>query len=543
MKRKNFLVLMGMAAVLTLTACGNSSDSGNDSAETEAVTEAETAAVEADTEEETEAAEADTEEETEAVEADTEEESEEADVEEETSEETEEESAEADTEEESNEEESEEESAESDTEEESSEEETEEGVTIGDDDTVTNLDTDETETEEETEAVRPTYTASDYVVLGEYTGLTVEVAVEEITDEDVLEEAELMISYSDAVETLTEGTVEDGDTVDITYVGTIDGEEFDGGSGDYELEIGSGTFIEGFEEGLIGVEVGETVDLDLTFPEDYYYTDLAGVDVVFTVTVNGIQSVPELSDEVVEIASDGEYTDVDSYLAYIREYLEEDAEYYYESDVQEAIYAAVAAGCEVEDYPQDLVDYCMAEAISYYEYYAELFGMEYEDFIEAYFGSVETFEEELEAAVKDSVKEELILMAIAEAEELDLTDEEYEEGLEQYAEDYGYDSGEDIEAEYGETEMRRYILLDKVFEFLVENNTVEQVSESETESESESETEEETDAADDAEEAQTDAADDAEEETEADTAADEETEAESTPEETEELTESETDAD
>ncbi|MCD7841777.1 MAG: trigger factor, partial [Lachnospiraceae bacterium] len=482
---------------------------------------------EADTEEETEAAaetEADTEEETEAEE----------DTEEDAAEETEEESAE---------EESEEETAESDTEEEPSEEDTEEGVTIGDVDTVTDLDTDETETEEETEAVRPTYTASDYVVLGEYTGLTVEVEIEEVTDEDVLEEAEMMISYSDAVETLTEGTVEDGDTVDITYVGTIDGEEFDGGSGDYELEIGSGTFIEGFEEGLIGVEVGETVDLDLTFPEDYYYTDLAGVDVVFTVTVNGIQSVPELSDEVVEIASDGEYTDVDSYLAYIREYLEEDAEYYYESDVQEAIYAAVAAGCEVEDYPQDLVDYSMDEAIAYYEYYAALFSMEYEDFIETYFGSVETFEEELEAAVKDSVKEELILMAIAEAEDLDLTDEEYETGLEQYAEDYGYDSGEDIEAEYGETEMRRYILLDKVFEFLVENNTVEQVTEAETESESGTETEEETDAADDAEDAETDAADDAEEETEADTAADEETEEESASEETEELTESETDAD
>ncbi|MCC8050722.1 MAG: trigger factor [Clostridiales bacterium] len=510
MKRKNFLVLMGMAAVLTLTACGNSSDSGSDSAETEAVTEA---ATEAGTEAVSEAAEDDTEEESAAAE-------------------TEAETVEAESGEAS-------EPAETESEEESAaEDETEEGVTIGEDDTVTDLDTGETETEteEETEAVRPTYTASDYVTLGEYTGLTVQVEVTEITDEDVLAEAQEMISYSDAVETLTEGTVQEGDTVDITYVGKMDGEEFDGGSGDYELEIGSGTFIEGFEEGLIGVEVGDTVDLELTFPEDYY-EELAGQDVVFTVTVNGILSVPELSDEVVEIASDGEYTDVDSYLAYIREYLEEDAEYYYESDVQEAVYTAVAAGCEIEDYPQDLVDYSMDEAIAYYEYYAELFSMEYEDFIEAYFGSVETFETELEEAVKDSVKEELILMAIAETEELDLTDEEYADGLEEYASDYGYDSGEDIEAEYGETEMRRYILLDKVFDFLVENNTVEDIVEEETETETETDTD--TDAADEAEDA-----DAAEEDTEgADSEADtEEAEigAESELTETEALTDAET---
>ncbi|MCC8137224.1 MAG: trigger factor [Clostridiales bacterium] len=437
MKRKNFLVLMGMAAMLTFTVCGNSSEASETEAETEALSEA--------AEDETEA-----------------------------------------------------------------------------------------ETEEAAEAVRPTYTASDYVVLGEYTGLTVQVEVTEVTDEDVLAEAQDMISYSDAVETLTEGTVQEGDTVDISYVGKMDGEEFDGGSGDYELEIGSGTFIDGFEEGLIGVEVGETVDLELTFPEDYY-EELAGQDVVFTVTVNGILYVPELSDEVVEIATDGEYTDVDSYLAYIREYLEEDADYYYESDVQEAIYAAVAAGSEITEYPQDLVDYSMDEAISYYEYYAALFSMEYEDFIEAYFGSVETFETELEEAVKDGVKQELVLMAIAETEELDLTDEEYEAGLEQYASDYGYDSGEDMEAEYGETEMRRYILLDKVFEFLVENNTVEQITETETETETESDTDAE--AADDTE----DVSDEETEEAVSDTdAQDEETEAESDLTETEALTDEET---
>ncbi|MCD8023720.1 MAG: trigger factor [Lachnospiraceae bacterium] len=355
----------------------------------------------------------------------------------------------------------------------------EEGVTIIEDAE------DEVETEAETEAVRPTYTALDYVTLGEYKGLTIQVDPVEVTDEDVLAEAEDLISYSDAVELLTEGTVQEGDVVDITYVGTMDGEEFDGGSGDYELEIGSGTFIDGFEEGLIGVEVGETVELELTFPEDYYYTDLAGQPVVFTVTVNGIQSIPELTDEVVETATGGEYTDVDSFLAYIREYLEEDADYEYLYYVQEALYTALAAGSEVSGYPQDLVDYCVDDAIAYYELVAYYYGMEYSELIEYYFGSEEYFLELLDAAVKESLQQEMLLMAVAETEGMELSDEEYEEGLAQYAEDYGYDSGEEMEADYGETEMRRYILLDKVYAFLQENAVIEETPETEMETETE----------------------------------------------------------
>ncbi len=335
----------------------------------------------------------------------------------------------------------------------------------------------------EPSVVRPTYTALDYVVLGQYTELTVEVEKARITDNDVLTEAEDMFIKTDVVETLTEGVVQEGDTVDISYVGTMNGEEFDGGSGNYDLKIGSGAFIDGFEEGLIGTEVGETIELNLTFPADYYFEDLAGQDVVFTVTVNGILYVPEITDEVVEIATNGEYTSTDSYLAYIRGYLEEDIE----DEVHEAVYEAVAAGCEIEELPQELIDYSMNEAIAYYEYYAELLSMEYEDFIESYFGSIEEFETDLEDTVKDSVEEELILMAIAETEKLNLTDKEYKEGLEKYASENGYDSGEDIEIEYGETEMQRYILLDKVYDFLVENNTIEQIADAENETDIRSE--------------------------------------------------------
>ena len=109
---------------------------------------------------------------------------------------------------------------------------------------------------------------------------------------------------SETNQTLTEGTVEDGDTVNIDYVGKLDGEEFDGGSAEgYDLEIGSCTFIDGFEDGLIGHEIGEKVTLDLTFPDPYPNNpDLAGKPVVFDVTINAIKEsqTPELNDEFVE---------------------------------------------------------------------------------------------------------------------------------------------------------------------------------------------------------------------------------------------------
>ena len=122
------------------------------------------------------------------------------------------------------------------------------------------------------------------VTLGDYKKLTLEKKVEQVTDDDVQTAimAETAVTMDDP-----DATVQKGDTADIAYVGKVDGKEFDGGSSDsYNLVIGSGTFIDGFEDGVIGMKTGETKDLNLKFPDSYQSTDLAGKDVVFTVTVN-----------------------------------------------------------------------------------------------------------------------------------------------------------------------------------------------------------------------------------------------------------------
>lgn len=350
----------------------------------------------------------------------------------------------------------------------------------------------ETEGTEETEAVaeRPEYTALDHVTLGEYKGLNVQLNLS-VSEEEVDEELSYYIKIADAMETVTEGTVEDGDTANIDYEGKLNGEAFDGGTAkDYNLEIGSGSFIDGFEEGLIGVAIGETVDLNLTFPENYFSSDLAGKEVVFTVTVNEVQRMPEVTDDLINTITEGEYTDVESYKAYIRSYLEADAESQSDSMIKSDLLTQIANTCEITSYPEEMVNYGVSQMEAAYKEYAESFEMEYEDFLSMYFGmTLEEFQEEALLAVQQNLQQELYLKAIAETEGIEITEDEYAEGCEEYAALYGLESGEELVETYGEDVVRISILQEKVLDYLVDNAVVEVVGEAETEAVTESETE------------------------------------------------------
>ena len=164
-----------------------------------------------------------------------------------------------------------------------------------------------------------------YVTLGEYKGLAVSVDTVEV-DEDEWDTLVNNVYYGNITAEnggIMDRAVETGDTVNIDYEGTKDGVAFDGGTAQgYDLTIGSGTFIPGFEDGLVGVKIGDTVDLPLTFPENYT-EELAGKDVVFTVTVNSVKRMPELTDDLVNQITDGEYTDVASNKESVRKDLED----------------------------------------------------------------------------------------------------------------------------------------------------------------------------------------------------------------------------
>lgn len=343
---------------------------------------------------------------------------------------------------------------------------------------------------EETEAVleRPDYNALDYVTLGEYKGLTVQDQPVEVTEEQIDSEVEYYIQLADALESVTEGTVEEGDTANIDYEGKLNGEAFDGGTAKgYDLIIGSDSFIDGFEDGLIGVAVGETVDLPLTFPENYGNEELAGQDVVFTVTVNEIKRMPEVTDELISTITDGEYADVASYREYIRGYLTDSMETQREYQLKLDLLTQVANNSEIKEYPQEMVDYGMSNMDSYYRSMAEQYSMEFADFLEAYMGMTEEeFQEQATDAVQQNLQQELYLKAIAEAEGLEVTDEEMAEQGAEYAAQYGYETVEELIAAYGESTVRISIMQDKVLDFLLENAVI---TEAETEAATEAVTE------------------------------------------------------
>ena len=548
MKRKAVAALLACVA-LAATGCGSSekeTEKATEKVTTEAATEAATteAASETETESESEAAttEAESESESEAATTEAESESEEAaelktgkaaaesetESESETASETETESesetaSETETESESEtasetETESESETA-SETETESESENASETETGSEAESETGS---EEESETETEfnvADIPEYDASEYVTLGEYKDLTVEVTPVEVTDEQVMDKI-----ASETKQTLTEGTVESGDTVNIDYVGKIDGEEFDGGSAEgYDLEIGSCTFIDGFEDGIIGMQVGDTKDLELKFPEDYHSTDLAGKDVVFTVTVNSISRVPELTDEVADSVVEG--MTAEAYQESVRQDLEDQAKESQKTEAEQKLLQAVYENATIDGYPEENLQYTIKRAKDYYEWLASMYGMSLDDYLKNYGMTQDEFNEQIQPVAEEALGEEMTLLAIAKEENIEVSDEEYEAGLARYAEAQGMDDPSKLEEAYGENYIKNSLLQEKVLEFLYENATIEEVAETESESESESETEAASEVASE-EETETETTSETETESESETASETETESE-----------------
>ena len=538
MKRKAVAALLACVA-LAATGCGSSekeTEKATEKVTTEAATEAATteAASETETESESEAAtteaESESESESEAATTEAESESEEA-----AELKTGKAAAESETESESEtasetETESESETA-SETETESESETASETETESESETASETETgseaeSETGSEEESEtetefnvADIPEYDASEYVTLGEYKDLTVEVTPVEVTDDQVMDKI-----ASETKQTLTEGTVESGDTVNIDYVGKIDGEEFDGGSAEgYDLEIGSCTFIDGFEDGIIGMQVGDTKDLELKFPEDYHSTDLAGKDVVFTVTVNSISRVPELTDEVADSVVEG--MTAEAYQESVRQDLEDQAKESQKTEAEQKLLQEVYENATIDGYPEENLQYTIKRAKDYYEWLASMYGMSLDDYLKNYGMTQDEFNEQIQPVAEEALGEEMTLLAIAKEENIEVSDEEYEAGLARYAEAQGMDDPSKLEEAYGENYIKNSLLQEKVLDFLYENATIEEVAETEAESESESETEAASEVASE-EETETETTSETETESESETASETETESE-----------------
>lgn len=336
--------------------------------------------------------------------------------------------------------------------------------------------------------------AEKLVKLGDYKKLEVEVDKSyEITDDSVKENIEnYFLSAPIYTENKDKTTVEEGDVANIDYKGTKDGEEFQGGTAEgYNLEIGSGTFIEGFEEGLVGKKVGEEVDLNLTFPEDYSTEDLAGQDVVFHVTINSIQdkSYPTydtLSDDYVKENYNSYYgvSTVEELKKYVNDFLESNLQ----SALSQVLTDKLKEVCEVSDIPEELTKERTEELKKYYKGLAKSQDLEFEDFLSNNYGMTEDdFNEQIEELMPDYIQSDLIWEAVATKEGIKAEGKSYEKFISEMMENLSFDSEKEMFEVYPETMVKRMYVEQEAKEKVADSAKIKYVETEEIEDTTETE--------------------------------------------------------
>lgn len=306
-----------------------------------------------------------------------------------------------------------------------------------------------------------------YITIGEYKGIQLDKTVAEITEEEV--DAQISNDLKNKAEEVTDknGTVENGDLVTINFVGTKDGETFDGGTANnYDLTIGEGMMIDGFEDGIIGMKKGETKEVPLTFPEDYYEPSMAGADVVFKITLQNFRRTPELSEEWV--AANTDYKTLEEYREGTRKTLAEAAEQSAQNNLQNTAWGTVIGNCEVKEYPQDDIDNAVAEYKKLNEEYAAQGDMDLEKFVESQGLTMEAFEEQCQQYAETKVKQNLVVQGIMDKEGLTLEDEESLKIQNQLIEQFGVKDLADLVDQYGQVAVDESIGILRVTDFIVD---------------------------------------------------------------------------
>lgn len=347
----------------------------------------------------------------------------------------------------------------------------------------------ETETEVIPSSADITYDAGDYVSLGDYMNMEVTLDKDyQVTDDMVKNYVNnnVIANYPYYVES-DKTVVENGDVANIDYEGLLDGEAFDGGTAqDYDLEIGSGSFIDGFEDGLIGAEVGKETDLNLTFPEDYGNSNLAGKEVVFKVTVNAIKEKQDitydtLTDEYVTYLSDklgASYETVNDLTSDIRTYLEEQANSSRTQTIRSAVIAKLPEVCTVNALPDGLLDARMQEYLKKFEdTYCK--DTTLEDYLSStYNTTVDDFKTQVQSEIETELDTQLILEAIAAVENIEFDEDGFNSYVSSLLSSYGYDSEDALYENYAQTAedgkayLQTIYLCNKALDRVIENTNV-----------------------------------------------------------------------
>lgn len=319
--------------------------------------------------------------------------------------------------------------------------------------------------------------ASDYVTLGNYVGIEASAQAPSVPDGQVdyfIEQQYLtphMLTREEAGR-----AVEEGDIVNIDFVGYQDGEAFAGGTGQgYNLTIGSGQFIEGFEEGLIGVEIGEKVSLDLTFPDPYNGNpDLSGAPVVFDVTVNGI--LPELTDEFVQSLGVSDCQTRQELEDWVYDLYYQEAQADYSNEIEMILSDKIMAGCSFKkEMPEALVDRYQQSINASMSAQAAQYGMQLADFMQMQGFDEEGYRAEFRKAATEMAQRYVMYQAIADIEGLTPAEEVVQKEIDTMVAVYGYASEEELLQQESRENISEDLMRKNVVAFLMENANIQKI--------------------------------------------------------------------
>lgn len=313
-------------------------------------------------------------------------------------------------------------------------------------------------------AVRPE------VTLGKYKGVQVTKIDTTVTDEEVEAALEKEQQKNSRTVTVTDRPVANGDTAVIDFEGFVDGVAFDGGKGEnYDLEIGSNTFIPGFEDQLVGAEIGKELDVNVTFPEEYGAKELAGKEAVFKCKVNGIKvkELPEADDEFAQEVS--EFDTLDEYKADIKAKLLKDKEDEAKRAKEDAVIGKIVENATM-DIPDAMVEYQTQQMLDDFGRRMQSQGLSLEQYFQ-FTGMTEAdYKEQMKPRALQNIQSRLVLEAVAEAEKLEATEEDLEKEYAKMAEQYklDVDKVKEIFGEYQKEELKKDIVIQKAAELVTE---------------------------------------------------------------------------
>lgn len=317
-------------------------------------------------------------------------------------------------------------------------------------------------------------TTKPEVTLGEYKGIEVDKIDYTVTDEDVEKDIEAARNKNARLITVDDRAVENGDIAVIDFEGFVDDVAFDGGKGeDYELEIGSGTFIPGFEEQLVGAETDADVDVKVTFPEEYHAENLAGKDAVFKVKVKEIKKreLPELDDDFASEVS--EFDTLDEFKADVRKKLEEAAQNKAKTETENAIIDKAIENAEF-DIPDAMVEAQIDNIVNDFAQRIAYQGMNLDMYMQYTGQTMETFRAQFTEQAKKQISGSLVLEAIQKAEGIEAGPEEVELHLVDMSKKYNMelDKLKEVLSDVEKENIKKELELQKTIDMIVNNASV-----------------------------------------------------------------------